>query len=162
MNTLIVGYDNSTLFAKRTTYSLKSAIENAQDGDIIKIEPGYSPYQEEELTHLIINKNINIIGNSHYNENNVEVIESTIPYLSIKGGVNVLLEKICIRNEIDGKVSAFINEKSNVVFRNVLFLDKSINGNTINIQDESKLLLDNCSLQRFSNDEETYPTIFST
>lgn len=137
----LVGADDTSFFKKRTTWDFVKALKIADDGDVIKLEEDYSPFDTGELEKIVIEKNITIRGHRQVKDGNL-YLTNALPKVIVKNNAQVTLENLTLRDN---------KEKSNIL---------NIKGNsTVTLQ---TVLIENLATQskNLATQGEIYPIIY--
>ena len=94
----------------KTTWDFSQAINLANDGDIIELEEGFSPFYEQNNKAVIITKNITIEGHLVRNPENGQTTVNTIDGIVVKNGASVTLRNLEIRKATDKCNSITVRE----------------------------------------------------
>ena len=119
----------------KQTWRFAQAIEAANDGDIIELEAGFSPFYEQNNQHITINKSITIEGNPALDENSGEFLINVIDAVFVENGAVVTLRNL----EVGKNISK---------------------SNNINVKDGSTLVAENVTLTSYAAEGENYPIVY--
>lgn len=144
MITYLVGHDDSKWLSKRTTWTFKDAVEAANSGDEIEIAANYNPINEEGLTTIEINKDLNIVGNPYETEENI--LYNSLGSFVILNGARVTFKNVAFHSLYETRNLLKVQNKSTLELENVLIYyngEKSKVGNIIHVSDASRLKIFN-------------------
>lgn len=119
----------------KQTWGFAQAIEAADEGDVIELEVGFSPFYEQNNQSMIINKSITIEGNPVQDERSGEVLVNIIDAVFVENGCSVTLKNLEVRKNL---------EKSN----------------NIKVGNGSTLTAENVTITSYAAEGENYPVIY--
>lgn len=119
----------------KQTWEFTQAIEAADDGDIIELEAGFSPFYEQNNQAVTIIKSITIEGHPVQNESSGELLTNIIDGVRVKNGAVVTLRNLEVRKDVD-------------------------KSNNINVRDGSTLVAENIILTSYAAEGENYPVVY--
>ena len=91
----------------KQTWRFAQAIEAANDGDIIELEAGFSPFYEQNNQHITITKSITIEGNPALDENSGEFLINVIDAVFVENGAVVTLRNLEVGKNISKSSKLF-------------------------------------------------------
>ena len=133
----------------KTTWDFSQAIEFANDGDIIELEEGFSPFYEQNNKPITITKSITIEGHLIQDEGNGRISANTIDGVIIEAGASVTLRNLEIRRNIDKCNNIIVRAGAALTAENIFltsYASKGVNYPVIFIKGKSRVKLSNIEL----------------
>lgn len=148
MTHYLVGEDKISLFKRRSNWDFMTALNAAEDGDIIEFEKDYDLYGTGELNEIKINKSITIIGHTEVRDG-MPYISNTLPKVVVRNNAQVRLENLIICDHREKNNILNIKERSTVTLQTVIVKNHTTNGENypiIFMNDQSVLQLNNTTV----------------
>ncbi|RRK09388.1 AAA family ATPase [Lactiplantibacillus garii] len=127
MNTYLVGPDKKNLFGRRSTWDFDQALEAAESGDVIEIQAGFCPVDEQNNQSIVINKDLTIQGHVEATEtgqNFTNVIDGVV----VVDGATVTLKDICVQKRVDKSNCLSVKKGATLIADNVYLVSSAESG----------------------------------
>ncbi len=108
----------------KQTWEFGQALNAAEDGDIIELEEGFSPFYEQNNKALIITKNITIEGHRDNNGNWTNTIDKVV----IKNGAIVTLKDLEVCNNLSKHNNIYVKDGAVLTTENVVLTSYAAEG----------------------------------
>lgn len=112
----------------KQTWGFTQAIEAANDGDVIELEAGFSPFYEQNNQHVTITKNITIEGHTVQDEKSGGFLINVIDGVFVTKGAVVTLKDLEVRRNIDKCNNINVKEGSTLIAEDVLLTSYAAEG----------------------------------
>ena len=130
----------------KQTWGFVQAIEAANDGDVIELEEGFSPFYEQNNQHVTITKSITIEGHPVHDEKSDEFTINVIDAIFVKNGAVAVLKDLEIRKSIDKHNNVHVKDGATLVAENVILTSYATEGENypvVYIENNSQVTLNN-------------------
>ncbi len=133
----------------KSSLEFTQAINAANDGDIIELEEGYSPFFEQNNTHISITKSITIEGHLVKDTQTGRISANIIDGVFVGNGAHVVLRNLEIRKDVDKSNNIKVYDGSALEAENIILTSHASEGANypvVYVENNSQVMLRNIEL----------------